>query len=285
MTLTLVSFHAHPDDETLLTGGTLARASAEGHRVVLVMATDGGRGLTAAATLRGGDDLASIRRGELQRAAASLGVAAVRDLGYGDSGYGSRDAVDGGASRGRAVPPGRAGTREPFAAVDPEQAARRLADILRDEGADALTIYDSAGGYGHRDHLRVHAVGMRAAALAGTPLVLQATVDRDRLRWALRIARWVPRIPAAFRTDLAQSFADPRTVTHRVDVGAFAAAKRAAMAAHASQATADAESRTLGFCLALPRWLFRRVFRYEWFIEVGRQPTRPPIDDIFASLR
>src|SRR3954469_18300192 len=80
---TLVSFHAHPDDEALFTGGTLARASAEGHRVVLVVATAGELGLT------GGDGagLGARRAGELAAAAAALGVARVVTLGYGDSGF------------------------------------------------------------------------------------------------------------------------------------------------------------------------------------------------------
>src|SRR3954465_14291784 len=79
---TLVSFHAHPDDEALLTGGTLARAAAEGHRVVLVVATGGERGLTGKPV----DDLAAARRRELDQAAAALGVQRVVLLGYEDSG-------------------------------------------------------------------------------------------------------------------------------------------------------------------------------------------------------
>src|SRR6195952_5152771 len=79
---TLVAFHAHPDDEALFTGGTLARASAQGHRVVLVTATAGERGLAAAGTT----DLGRIRSDELQVSADALGVARLVILGYGDSG-------------------------------------------------------------------------------------------------------------------------------------------------------------------------------------------------------
>src|SRR3954464_14597539 len=80
---TLVSFHTHPDDEALFTGGSLARASAEGHRVVLVVATAGELGLT------GGDAaaLGAQRSRELEAAAAALGVRRVVTLGYGDSGF------------------------------------------------------------------------------------------------------------------------------------------------------------------------------------------------------
>src|SRR5690348_2918214 len=83
VSFTLVSFHAHPDDEALLTGGTLARASAEGHRVVLVTATLGEAGL--AANLHG-DQLAKQRHTELERAARAVGAARVVVLGYPDSG-------------------------------------------------------------------------------------------------------------------------------------------------------------------------------------------------------
>src|SRR5690348_4218304 len=139
MTYTVVSFHAHPDDEALLTAGTLARAASEGHRVVVVTATAGEAGLTSAAIAdRGG--LADRRMGELRAAAALLGCQDVRLLGYDDSG------MDGQAGRDGVA----------FARVDVEEAAARLAQVLRSVNADVLTIYDPAGGYGHPDHLQVH---------------------------------------------------------------------------------------------------------------------------------
>src|SRR3954454_19816003 len=84
---TLVAFHAHPDDESLLTGGTLARCAAQGHRVVLVVATSGERGLGHETA-----DLGPRRRAELERAARLLGVSRTVLLGYGDSGF--RDPVE-----------------------------------------------------------------------------------------------------------------------------------------------------------------------------------------------
>ncbi|MFE0688587.1 PIG-L deacetylase family protein [Streptomyces xiamenensis] len=77
---TLVAFHAHPDDEVLLTGGTLARAAAEGHRVVIVAATDGHMD---AVPPEGAPRLA-----ELRAAAGVLGAHRVVHLGYADSGHG-----------------------------------------------------------------------------------------------------------------------------------------------------------------------------------------------------
>src|SRR3954462_8194390 len=164
---TLVSFHAHPDDESLLTGGTLAKAAAEGHRVVLVTATSGERGLGGPDDGHGAD-LARARMAELEDAAAALGCARVLSLGYGDSGL-HPDPSDSGA----------------FVHVDVASAAARLAEVLREEDAHALTVYDPNGGYGHPDHVQVHRVGVAAARLAGTPVVLEATVSAGLFRSVL----------------------------------------------------------------------------------------------------
>jgi len=262
---TLVAFHAHPDDEALLTGGTLARAAAEGHRVVLVVATAGEAGLARDAP---GPQLGLRRRQELADAAAALGCARVEVLGYADSGM-----------------HGEAGGERAFSTADVDAAAAQLAELLREERADVLTVYDPAGGYGHPDHVQVAKVGVRAAELAGTPVVLEATVDRQALQRVLRVLSRLPGIPADFdprRFDRA--FSDRAAITHAVDVRAHARAKRTALAAHASQATADEGTRTLAVLLRLPRPLFRRALGTEWFVERGRR-TGPLLDDVFASVR
>jgi LmbE family N-acetylglucosaminyl deacetylase len=268
---TVVSFHAHPDDEALLTAGTLARAAAEGHRVVLVSATAGEVGL-AASSFGTYDMLAAHRRAELQRSAEAIGAARVAFLGYGDSGLDGRAVVPDGV--------------QAFARADVEEAATRLAQVLREEGADVLTSYDRSGGYGHPDHVQVHHVGARAAELAGTPVVLEATVDRDLLRRAVRLAALVYRFPPEFdRQAFDRAYAPRALLTHKVDVRRYADRKRASMAAHASQATADSGDRTLAALLRLPRPVYRRVLGREWFIERGRRPARPLLDDVFATLR
>jgi LmbE family N-acetylglucosaminyl deacetylase len=268
---TLVSFHAHPDDEALLTAGTLARAAAEGHRVVLVSATAGEVGL-AASSFGTHDTLARHRRSELARSAEAIGAARVEFLGYGDSGL-----------DGRAVP---AAAVQAFARVEVEEAAALLAQILCQEDADVLTSYDASGGYGHPDHVQVHRVGARAAELAGTPVVLEATVDQALLRRAVRLAGLVYRFPPEFdRQALERAYAPRAELTHKVDVRRYADRKRASMAAHTSQASADSGDRTLAALLRLPPPIYRRVLGREWFIERGRSPARPLLDDIFASLR
>ncbi len=267
MSYTLVAFHAHPDDEALLTAGTLARAAAEGHRVVLVVATAGEAGLVRGGTT--GPALATRRAAELARSARTLGCARVEVLGYADSGL-----------------HGEAGGAGAFARADVEQAAERLAQVLREESADVLTIYDPAGGYGHPDHVQVSKVGLRAGELAGTPSILEATVDRTALQRALRLVHRLPGIPADFapsRFDRAYTARDQ--LTHRVDVRRYTDAKRASMAAHVSQAGADAGTRTLAVLLRLPRPLFRLALGREWFVERGRTPAPLLLDDVFASVR
>ncbi|MDH4365701.1 MAG: PIG-L family deacetylase [Acidimicrobiia bacterium] len=263
----MVALHAHPDDETLFTGGILARAAAEGHRVVIVVATLGERGLTSVCS--DPDDLVRVRLDELRSAAAALGCIDVRWLGYADSGR-----------YGNATDPAA------FARADVEAAAGRLARLLDEVSADVLTTYDDHGGYGHPDHVAVHHVGRRAAQMAGTPPLLEATVDRRLARWGARLLRPVPGLANELRPGaVSASFADPATITHRIDVRPYADAKRAAMRAHCSQTTGGRGTRSLAVYLRLPRPLFRRVFGHEWFVEPGRPPGRQPIDDPFATLR
>jgi LmbE family N-acetylglucosaminyl deacetylase len=266
---TIVSFHAHPDDEALLVAGTLAKAAADGHRVVLVSATDGAAGL-AASSFGTPVDLAAHRIAELHRSATAIGAALVELLGYADSGL-----------HGEVEPaPGV----EPFARADVDEAARRLAAILVRERADVLTSYDAAGGYGHPDHVQVHRVASAAAALAGTPVVLEATVDRDLLLRALRLARLLRLLPADVDVAGFERAYAPRTrITHRIDVRAWTPAKRAAMTAHASQATADSGDRTLAALLRLPRPLYRRVIGREWFVQSRPEPVAgaPLRTDVF----
>ncbi len=267
---TLVAFHAHPDDEALLTGGTLARAAEDGHRVVLVVATDGAAGLADEDYLGAG--LAAHRRHELEASAQALGVARVVMLGYPDSGSGPLVTGDDGP--------------QPFCRAEVDAVAGRLATLLRAESADALLTYDAAGGYGHPDHVQVHRVGRRAAELAGTPLVLEATVDRQALVRAVRPLSALRRfLPLPELPDLSRAYTAHGDLTHRVDVRRHLARKRAAMAAHASQATGNDGARTLALLLRLPPPVASRVLGTEWFREVGRSPGGPLLDDVFASLR
>jgi len=272
MTRTLVAFHAHPDDEALLTSGTMARAAAEGHRVVTVVATDGDLGLASDAYAADGR-LGERRLAELHASAQALGVARVEWLGYADSGL---------EDSGRPAPAGR----ERFVRADIDEAAERLAAILREERADVLLTYDRNGGYGHRDHVKVHVVGARAAELAGTPRVLEATVPRDAINRALDLAAKVYTFPPEFdRESFRRAFSARAEITHRISVRRYAAAKRASMRAHASQASAEGGAdRTLAAFLRIPRPLYDLVFGREWFVDPARLPGGRVDTDIFEGL-
>lgn len=216
---TLVTFHAHPDDEAIATGGTMAKAAAEGHRVVLVLATRGELG-EVPDDLAPVHDLAQRRTEETMAAAKFLGVQRVEFLGYKDSGM---------------IGDPQNEAPECFWKADVEEAARRLADILVEENADVLTVYDDNGGYGHPDHIQVHRVGVRAAELAGTPAVYESTIDREGFVELFERAEELGLTPPEDIGDLTQFGVPRERITTRVDVSDYLDAKRAAMAAHSSQ--------------------------------------------------
>jgi LmbE family N-acetylglucosaminyl deacetylase len=247
---TIVFLHAHPDDEVTLTGGSMARASTEGNRVVLVVATNGEHG-EIPPDLADGETTVDRRRREAECSAEILGIDHVLWLGYSDSGMTGWDQ--------NAHP-------DSFWQADVDDAAARLAKLLAAEHADIVVTYDWHGGYGHPDHVQAHRVGHRAVALAGTPRVLEATFSRDAMRSfavAEGGAEWDP-------DDLADDgnpFGTPEIEIHyAVDVSPFLERKRRALACHASQ-TSDA-----GAMLAMPEAAFASVFGTEWFIEPGQPP-------------
>jgi LmbE family N-acetylglucosaminyl deacetylase len=250
---TLVFFHAHPDDEAIATGGTMALAAAAGHRVVLAVATRGEEGEVADGVLGDGEALGERRVAETLAAARILGAARVVFLGYRDSGMMGEEAN------------ARPGS---FWQADPEEAAQRLAAVLAEEAADVLTVYDDHGGYGHPDHIQVHRVGHRAAVLAGTPRVYEATMNREgvgEMRAALVRADGGD---AAATDAIYDTIGTPDAeITTAVDVSGVLERKRAAMAAHASQIPQDA------WFFRLPDDAFTRAFGTEWYVR-----TRPAFD-------
>lgn len=252
---TLVAFHAHPDDESIIMGGTIARATTEGHRVVLVFATRGDVGEVDDGVLEPDEELGERREAEARRAAAILGVSRVEFLGYRDSGMVDTDTIH------------HAGS---FWSADVDEAAARLAAILREEQPDVLTAYDERGGYGHPDHIQVHRVGLRASELAPAGRVYAATINRDHflsLQAATREA--LPdgvEVPNAEEMELG---VPSERITTTVDIADFIERKRAAMAAHASQIGPDS------FFLALPDDAFLAAFGTEWFMRLDEVPAAP----------
>jgi LmbE family N-acetylglucosaminyl deacetylase len=152
---TLMTVHAHPDDETIGTGGSMAKAVAAGRRVVLVTCTRGEMGEIVESAMDTPENhrrLGELRAGELERALDVLGVTEWENLGYHDS-----DMM------------GRPGNRDPrsFWQADLDEAARRLVWFARRYRPDVITTYNDFGGYGHPDHIRTHEVAVRAFARAG----------------------------------------------------------------------------------------------------------------------
>ncbi len=272
---TLVCFHAHPDDECIQTGGTMARAAADGHRVVLVVATRGEHGEVVPDVLDDGEALWQRRIAETFDAARIIGAQRVEFLGYVDSGMVGEPQNDAPYS---------------FWSADVEAAARRLGAILEEESADVLTAYDHHGGYGHPDHIQVHRVGLRAAEIAGTPVVLQATMNRDQMLAGIAEARAAAEAAREVGDEVAtpvdepdfeppEDFGEPESnITHAIDVSSELAAKRSAMAAHASQIAPDS------WFLKLDDERFGQAFGREWFVQVGapRAPGAPFLESIWT---
>ena len=249
---TVTFFHAHPDDEAIATGGTMASLAAEGHRVVLVTATRGELGEVADGFLEAGESLGERRATELAEAASVLGVARQLFLGYHDSGMEGEDS--------NARP-------DCFATADGDEAADRLAGILVEESADVLVVYDEHGGYGHPDHVQVHTVGMAAAERAGTPIVYMTTMDRG---FMLELRRRAAESEFGPEDNLegADTMGEPsERITTEVDVRSYVETKREAMRAHASQIGEES------FFLSMPDDLFTEVWGQEWFIRVRPEPV------------
>jgi LmbE family N-acetylglucosaminyl deacetylase len=273
---TLVCFHAHPDDEAIGTGGTIAKAAKDGHRVVLVTATRGEHGEYPEGFLEPGETLAQRREKEMADAAKVLGVNRHEFLGYVDSGMMGTPENDAAGS---------------FWKADVEEAAQRLAKILEEEHADVLTIYDANGIYGHPDHIKVYEVGVRAAEIAGTRKVYETTINRTA--WLRRMqaggapARTIETVDGVDTlVDIPEG--EARTIefplgveedqlTTSIDVHDFLDTKKAALRAHASQITEES------FFLSMPEDVFAEGFGTEWFILRGA-PRGIHEHDLFAGL-
>ncbi len=244
---TLVFVHAHPDDEALLTAGTMARAVDAGHRVVLLVATDGSAGLAASRF----SDLGDVRLGELHESARAIGVSRTITLGYADSGLHGEN------------PQG-------FSREGCFRVGRRIAAVCEEEGADVLVGYDPSGGYGHPDHVQVHRAVRTARSLLARPVSLyEATLPREPIAAAARWASRARLTPGDFDPmEFAEAWTPRSAITHRVDVRSVMSRKLASLRAHASQATADGTVRTLAVLTRLPGPLRTLLLGTEYYVSV-----------------
>lgn len=245
---TLAFVHAHPDDEALLTSGTMARAAAEGHRVVLITATDGAAGLTSQDFAT---DLAATRLHELHASADALHVSSLHTLGYADSGLDAQET-------------------QGFSSQPVSTIAEQICDIARSEQADVLIGYDPSGGYGHPDHLHVHAATRRARDLLGPrQRLFEATLPREPIARAVRIASRSHLTPRDFDASEFERAWTPRAlISHRVNVREYLKEKRASLQAHSSQAASDDSTRTLAVLASLPKPIFSALLGTEYYVRV-----------------
>jgi LmbE family N-acetylglucosaminyl deacetylase len=257
-----VILHAHPDDETIATGGTIAKAKRDGHRIVLVLATNGEEGEPVPGVLADGELLGDRRVHEAERAADVLGVDRVVFLGYRDSGMMGEPTNDNPAS---------------FWQADLHDAATKLAQVLREEDADLLVTYDVNGVYGHPDHIQVHRVGVRAAEYAGVSRVLEASFSREFMQSVfdeLEADAGEDQSGPADRDTFGLPEAE---LTHRVDVSSFVGLKRAALLRHESQISPDHPM------AKMPLEDFARWSGVEWFRDPSAPRAGGPFrEDVFA---
>jgi len=278
----LLAFHAHPDDESLSMGGTLARYAAAGEQVAVVVATRGEAGEILnheePESLR--ERLGEIREAETRAAGALLGVTAVEFLGYRDSGMAGTP---------------ENGHPECFCRADFLEAVGRLVRLVRRYRPEVMTAYDPFGGYGHPDHIQVHRVGTAAffgAADVGRFPVEQGeeawqpaklywvTWPRERTRQRRRLAAEAGEIPAEEAEVEPDSGTMEEHISTFVDVAPWFDRKWAAILAHRTQI---AET---GWLLTIPEEVRRRAFSREAFIRVFSRVASPEdAPDLFAGLR
>jgi N-acetyl-1-D-myo-inositol-2-amino-2-deoxy-alpha-D-glucopyranoside deacetylase len=274
---TLLALHAHPDDETLTMGGTLARYSAEGVRTVIVTCTSGDLGDVLAPGLSAdGESVGTLRERELDAATRRLGVSRVVKLGYLDSGM---------AGWPENTRPGA------FAAADLDEAVGRVVEVIREERPQVMVIYDASGGYGHPDHVRVHQVGVAAFQRCRSedrPAKLYFV--RFPRAWATEFRRALkqaglpaPRgAPAGVDSDEVAEIGVPdQVITTEIDVAAYVQTKLAALVCHASQIPPE------HFLRRMPADLAHRLWAHEYYSrEVG--PTSKQAGeretDLFSGL-
>jgi N-acetyl-1-D-myo-inositol-2-amino-2-deoxy-alpha-D-glucopyranoside deacetylase len=301
-----MTVHAHPDDETIGTGGLMARALRDGHRVVLVTCTRGELGEIVVPEMDTPENhrrLGEIRAGELEAAMGELGVTEWHSLGYRDSGM-----------------MGTSGNHDPrsFWQADLDDAARRLTWLVRTHRPHVMTTYNDFGGYGHPDHIRAHDAAIRAYARAGDPawypeqlapehggtgpddgLALWAPLKlyeqaipasvrnamRDRMEAAGERSFWsepldaTPEELAQFRATMSRMLVPDESITTWVDVSDVLDQKWAAIWRHVTQMSPTSPFLRFGADAWREYWA-----QEAYVLREARVPVELPETDVFAGL-
>ncbi len=295
----LLLVHAHPDDETIGQGATMARYVAEGVGVTLVTCTGGEMGEILVPELEHmaadrDDTLADQRKVELAGAMKALGVTDHRYLGgfgrYRDSGM--QWHADGHAVIGDDVPDNA------FWLADLTEAAAHLVEVIREVRPQVLVTYDEFGGYGHPDHIQAHRVATYAAALAAVPSFrpqLGAAHDVAKIYWgamaASRVREGLRHLREAGDTTtfegmdpdhLPPFMVEDEHLTAAVAAEDYQHAKMEAMRAHRTQIAVD------GPFFALSNNQGNEIWGTEYFRIAKGTPAPAPgqdlEDDLFAGL-
>ncbi|MGW2557751.1 N-acetyl-1-D-myo-inositol-2-amino-2-deoxy-alpha-D-glucopyranoside deacetylase [Streptomyces sp. NPDC001514] len=275
----LLLVHAHPDDESINNGATMARYAAEGARVTLVTCTLGEEGEVippelAHLTADKEDSLGAHRIGELTAAMAALGVTDHRFLG-GPGRF--RDSGMMGLPQNR-----RPGA---FWNTPVDDAAPHLVEVIRTVRPQVLVTYDPRGGYGHPDHIQAHRVAMRAADLAAEPAFRRDLGDPHtiaKIYWNrvprsvaeeafahLRAGHGAHTFPGIADISDIPGVVDDSEITTEIDGTAYADRKSAAMRAHATQIAVD------GPFFALSNDLGQPLFTTEYYQLVRGESGAP----------
>jgi N-acetyl-1-D-myo-inositol-2-amino-2-deoxy-alpha-D-glucopyranoside deacetylase len=264
---TLLLVHAHPDDESISTGGVMMKAKAHGHRVVLATATRGEVGEIhnmdpEAARPR----LGEIRTEELKAAGEILGVDRIEFLGYRDSGM-----VD------------TADNKDPrsFHQARLDEAAAKLAVLIRDERPDVVVTYAEDGVYGHPDHIKAHHVTNAALDLVEregwAPKKLYYTaIPRSMME---EFMKQMPEEAQRQNTSMRIVGTPDELVTTRVDVHDYVDQKRKAFGAHLSQNDPNSWFATMA------SQIYEMAFGMEYYQLVrGKPGSDLPEADLFAGI-
>ena len=278
--LTLMAVHAHPDDESSSTGGAFARYSDEGIRTVLVTCTNGelGDGPDHVKPGEEGHDekeVAKTRLAELESAREVLGITDLELLGYHDSGMPDWHWKD---------------EPDSFCNIPFDVSTGRLVELFEQYRPDVVITYDDNGGYNHPDHLQAHRIAVAAFEQTGIAsklyLIARRRRDWERMR-EIMVAQGIelPSFPQqqmdeARRKEMEERMAAVEArITTTIDTTAYAAKKRAALAAHASQLDQS-------WWVKMPPEGFEQIFAHETFIRAYDTTGQPvPETDLFAGLR
>jgi N-acetyl-1-D-myo-inositol-2-amino-2-deoxy-alpha-D-glucopyranoside deacetylase len=248
----LLLVHAHPDDESIITGGLILRAREAGDRVIVVTCTGGEEGEVHNLDQAVRPRLAEVRERELRAACAILGVDRLELLGYRDSGMAGSPAND---------------HPDSFHRASLDEVAGRLVLLLWAEQPDAVVTYGPDGTYGHPDHVKAH-----QATAAALDVLRREGWSPARTLWHAVPRSSVERLDGLAHPAMRSVGTPDGEITTRVDVRTVLARKRAAVAAHVSQNPPD-------LLTAMTGQVLEAMGGFEHFVSAGGRESRPPACD------